>query len=112
MGQGLAYGYLHYEEMGEFLRTSPELRAMLLETAERGVEIARQIAPVGDPKYDTHAGRYLAGLEADVGESLKGDRQAGWVRATAPESVFVEWGSRNNEAHHVLLRTVQALTGE
>lgn len=107
----ISLGSMDYEGMGEFLRTSPDLADALHKVADRGLEIAKGLAPVGKPPQDEHAGRYLEMLHTTEGLSDVGDRQAARIVAGAPESAAVEWGNRNIEARHVLLNTKHALEG-
>ena len=85
--------------------------ALMHSRAEEGAAFARSIAPV-DEESD-HPGRYKAGIGVESGRDggVHHDRAYGRVTASAPESRFVEFGTEHNDAHHVLIATLDVLSG-
>jgi len=97
-----------YDGIGRMLR-SEEMQLAMADRAERIAEAARADAPVDET--GPHPGRYRDSFEVThfVRVLSGGDRRAcGRVTNTAPEAVFVEFGSKNNDAHHTLLHAIDA----
>lgn len=81
------------------------------ERAERGAEYARSIAPVDES--GPHPGRYRDSIETDSGThgGIHHDRAYGVVRATAPESVYVEFGTERADGQHVIAKALDMMGG-
>lgn len=98
-----------YRGIGELLR-SVEMQEHMRVRAERAKAFAEAEAPVdtGGP----HPGRYKASFHVDV--DIKRGRTSR-ARATlsndSPEAFFVEYGTRNNPARHILGRSLDAMRG-
>jgi len=87
---------------------SPMVLAALMERAEKVAERARDIAPVGDDT-DPHAGRYKASFHTRPGFNNRRNRVEAVVYNDSPEALFVEKGTANNPAYHVLVRALGIL---
>lgn len=100
-----------YAGIGEMLN-SDFMEAAMKERAELGRAYAETVAPVGDPADDAHAGRYRESFEVSSGKhgGQKHDRAYGRVENVSPEALWVEVGSKNNEAHHVLGRAMDVMS--
>lgn len=98
-----------YHGVGEMLR-SPWMQAEMRRRAEKVKAAAEAIAPVGDPAYDRHAGRYKASFVVESGSrgGFKRDRAYGKVTNSAPYAIWVEKGNSRTPAHHVLRRALKA----
>lgn len=98
-----------YTQIGDML-CSEWMLAEMVRRAERVAEAARADAPVdeGGP----HPGRYRdsIGARGYIREG-RSRRAVGRAEATAPESLFVEYGTRHQEAHHTLRRALDAAKG-
>lgn len=93
-----------YAGIGELLQ-SEQMQAEMRSRAERVAAIARATAPVD--YTGPHPGRYRDSIVVSSGvKHEQTSRAYGRVTATAPEAVFVEFGSQNNAAHHTLLRAL------
>jgi hypothetical protein len=104
--------YTHnYEAFAREVLTSPGMASEMLGYANRAAGAARAIAPVdeGGP----HPGRYLESIHTystiRAGDATRTARAVGRVVADAPESVFVEFGTETQEAHHTLARALDSL---
>jgi hypothetical protein len=101
-----------YTGIGEML-CAPFMVADMAIRAEKGMALGQLIAPVyhgrgGDP----HRGRYRASFVMEAGVRQRKTRRAyGRVSNLAPEAFYVEYGTRNNEAHHVMLKVLDAMSG-
>lgn len=97
-----------YAGIGEMLNADFMVEAMH-ERAERGKEYAEAVAPVYE--QGPHPGRYKAAFEVSSGKrgGASHDRAYGRLENTSPEAVFVEFGTANNEAHHVLTRALDVM---
>lgn len=89
--------------------SAPFMVALMKKTAEKAKAIAEEIAPVGKPSEDKHSGRYKASFtaEADI-RATNGPRARGTLRNSAPEAMWVEIGTKNNPAYHVLKKAMLA----
>lgn len=81
---------------------------MLAVMEQIGLQImhrAEDIAPVGGPA-DPHSGRYRESFKLEVHKhgGATHDRAEAVVSNTAPEALFVEYGSYGPEPYHVLFR--------
>lgn len=99
---------INYEEIGIFLRTSPELRAHLEDLGHKGVEYARSIAPVGTraTKYTT-PGQYRDSIQFEVTTS----KTRMYLRIFTQDYTawWIEYGSKKVPKYAVLRRTVDYL---
>lgn len=97
-----------YAAVGEFLRTSPELRAYLDSLGRRGVAYARSLAPVGtrDTKT-THPGQYRDSLDFEV---IEGKTRM-YLRIFTRDYTawWIEYGSKKVPRYAVLRRTLDYL---
>jgi hypothetical protein len=97
----------HPDQLGmtEFLNSD-----MLADAVRAVAEIIRLramlMSPIGDPKDDPHAGRYMASWEVHVDRfsGATGDRVQATVRNFSPEAFWVEYGHRGREPYYVLRR--------
>lgn len=95
-----------YSGIGEMLR-SEFMQGAMLHRAEVIAARAEAIAPIDEAS--PHRGRYAASFRATSGvKHAKTSRAYGRVSNTSPEALAVEFGTRNNPAHHTL---IQALDG-
>lgn len=96
-----------YRGLGELLR-SPEMEAEMRRRAEKIKVAAEASAPVYTP--GTHPGRYKAAftITSERRGGARKDRAAAYVVNDAPEALYVEYGTRNNPAHHTLLKALDA----
>lgn len=95
-----------YNGIGDMLRAE-FMQAAMKVRAEAVADRARAIAPVDEDS--PHRGRYRDSFEVSSGVAhRKTSRAYGRVTNVAPEALAVEFGTRNNPAHHTL---VQALDG-
>lgn len=87
--------------------SAPFMQQHMHSIVETAQVIAESLAPVGDPKTDRHAGRYKDsfGIESGIRDS-NGPRAIGTLFNTSPEAVFVEHGTHQQEAQHVLLKAM------
>lgn len=98
-----------YAGIGKMLR-STEMQAGIRQFVEQAKDRAVELAPVGDPATDPHAGRYKESFVVSSGVQRRATSRAyGDLTNTAPEAVDVEFGTSVQEAHHVLLRSLEAL---
>lgn len=103
--------YRHdYKAFGEAVLQAPFMVAEMKRRADLVADAARAIAPVGDPVYDSHAGRYLETITSSAEVRTHGTRRAvGTVTADSPEATFVEYGSASGTpAYHILARALNA----
>jgi hypothetical protein len=104
--------YRHqYKSFGDAVLRSEWMQAEMLRRAEAVKAAAEGDAPVGDPKKDPHSGRYKASFRAEAGirKPSQGSRRAvGRVINDSPEAPAVEFGTRNNEARHVMTSALDA----
>jgi len=75
----------------------------LLERAGKIAAEAVRSAPRGGPD-DPHAGRYQDSFHVGLHYNSRYHRIEAKVWNDAPEALFVEKGTVNNEAHHTLMR--------
>lgn len=90
--------------MAEFLQ-SDMLSRSFEEIGRRVQTHAELIAPVGG-SGDPHRGRYKAAFSTDVHKfgGYKHDRVELVLRNSSPEAFYVEFGTSDQEAHHIVLR--------
>jgi hypothetical protein len=104
--------YRHqYKNFGDAVLRSEWMVAEMRRRAEAVKAAAEALAPVGDPATDSHAGRYKASFRAEAGirKASQGSRRAvGRVINDSPEALAVEYGTRNNEARHVMTSALDA----
>lgn len=98
----------NYDGIGDMLR-SPGMQAAMLARAE--VVMARAIAIAPEDPHSRHRGRYKASFGTDSGIRHTGatSRAYGRVYNSAPEALAVEFGTRNNPAHHTLIAALDAV---
>lgn len=94
---------------GELLRTSPELRRVMLEAAQDGADKIRPHMPIGKPPDDKHPGQYRELLHAAEGDGAKGDRVGARIVAGAPYSAALEWGDAGTDAEGPLTKAIDIL---
>lgn len=109
-----------FEGFGELLR-GPEMRARLVEHAEKGKAAAEAISPQGDdsdwltdPVPGPHAGLYRESFEVDDGvmtNNAGGRVGYASLTNTSPYAAAVEYGNGKAQAHHVLGKALD-LMGE
>jgi hypothetical protein len=91
-------------------------KELLLARAESVVQEARAIAPVGDPtdpRYSSgqfHPGQYRDGIKASVVQL--GDGFVGRVNAWDYKSNWIEFGTVNLPARHILTRAAEGALGQ
>jgi hypothetical protein len=84
------------------------MRADMHARAERVAAAAELDAPVGGAD-DPHRGRYKASFHVESGVQHGKTRRAfGRVSNDSPEAVYVEYGNKNIDAHHILGRALDA----
>jgi HK97 gp10 family phage protein len=98
-----------YTGIGEMLR-SPEMEKEMLRRAEKVKAEAERSAPVGDPRRDTHSGRYKASFHIDTTRrgGVRSDRAAAYISNDSPEAVFVEFGTSRQVGRHILRNALNA----
>jgi HK97 gp10 family phage protein len=98
-----------YEGIGAML-TSEFMRAAMAARAQRVEQVAKATAPVDEK--GPHPGRYRDSIDTRtfIREPSGGRtrRVVARVEATAPEALFVEFGTRHQEAHRTLGRALDA----
>lgn len=89
---------------------APFMEKEMRRRAEKVAEEARAKAPVGDPKTDSHSGRYKASFRVDSTRhgGRKHDRAAGIVYNDSPEAFYVEFGTSRHAARHTLRDALHA----
>lgn len=99
---------LSYDEVGLFLRESPELRAYFASLGRKAVAYAQSIAPVGE-RNTTHSypGQYRDSIQFEV--STGRSRMALRVFSDDYKAWWIEYGSRKMPRHAVLRRTLDYL---
>lgn len=98
-----------YAGIGKMLR-SKEMQAGMREFAEKAKDAAVQLAPVGDPATDPHAGRYKESFVVSTGIQRRTTSRAyADLMNTSPEAADVEFGTSDQDGHHVLLRSLEGL---
>lgn len=99
-----------YSGIGALIR-SAEMQQAMLRMAERIKSKAESTAPVGDPKEDSHAGRYRDSFKVESGRDggRNKDRAYGRVLNDSPEAFYVEYGSSKVAAHHTLLNAAHSV---
>lgn len=96
----------NYDGIGEML-CSPGMQAEMLRRARRVMEAAIADAPY-DPK-DRDGNHYKDGFSVDAGIQERKTRRAfGRVTNDNEAAFLVEYGSKNNPAHHTLTRALDA----
>jgi hypothetical protein len=101
--------HANYRGIGEML-CSDWMVDEMHRRAERAKVLAEIIAPV-DPD-SPHAGRYKASFHVESGvQHRKTSRAYDRLINDAPEAFFVEYGTKNNPAHHVMMKALDALRG-
>lgn len=98
---------ISYRGLGEYLRSSGDLRAALLAHAAVGVRFAKAIAPVG-PLRDPHRSEFRDSIHAESTTDAQGHITARIVA----QPVWVEFGRKRVNPYmgaHVLGRTKQYL---
>ncbi|MFC0546930.1 hypothetical protein [Kutzneria chonburiensis] len=88
----------------EYLKTNPELRAVLERVARTGLAYARSIAPVGDPATDPDSGAYRDSLYAEI--HVSPSRMSVRVGSTDYKRYWVENGAAHMPKLRVLGRTL------
>lgn len=81
---------------------------MLLQRATQIMLRARSIAPVSQDPNDPHPGRYRDSFHVKLEYDRSRYRLQAVVYNDSPEALFVEKGTVNNEAYHVLIRAATA----
>lgn len=99
-----------YVGIGELLR-SPEMEALCLERAVAVMAVAVATAPVFE--RGPHPGRYKAAFHVKSGTDNGEAKPRAYARVIndSPEALAVEFGTANNDAHHTLLRALEAASG-
>lgn len=91
----------NYKGIGEMLR-SEFMQGAMHHRAEVIADVAEGIAPVYEA--GPHPGRYKASFHVTSGIRVhKTTRAYGRVSNDAPEALAVEYGTKNNVAHHTLM---------
>jgi len=91
-------------ELEKLLARSSEMRAALLEVAQRGTTEAQRMAQA--EAFET--GAYMRGIQAAV-VGLPDGRLAGQIQATNWKSKFVEFGTRTTPVKAILRRAGETL---
>lgn len=98
-----------FEGIGEMLNES-WMEAEMLRRAEAG----RGQAVLDSPVYlqGPHPGRYRDSFQVSSGKHGGQKKDRAWARLenTSPEALWVEVGSVNNPAHHVLARAMDVMS--
>jgi hypothetical protein len=98
-----------YSGIGEMLR-SEFMQAAMRARAEKVLVLAIATAPVYE--QGPHPGRYKAAFHVESGvQHHKTSRAYARVSNDAPEALYVEFGTRNNPAHHTLTKALDAARG-
>jgi hypothetical protein len=97
---------LNYSGVGEMLR-SPEMQAEMLRRVKRMQAYAEATAPydAADKDGDHYRDHFL--VESGV-QHHKTSRAYGRLTNDSDHAVQVEFGSKNNPAHHTMLRSIDA----
>ena len=99
---------LDYELVGIWLRTSPELRAVLEDLGQKGVAYAKSIAPVGGGR-DPHPGAYRDSISYEIHQGKT--RMVLRIGASDRKCFWVEFGAKHMPKYAVLRRTMDYLRG-
>lgn len=75
--------------------------------AVAGYEFAREIAPDATPLEEGYVASFIIDSGRDGG--VHHDRAYAFLGNYSPHAVFVEFGSENNAAHHVLTRALDVM---
>lgn len=92
----------NFEGIGKMLK-SPEMQAEMERRAGKAKDLAETIAP-----FDEHDGDHYKdhfGVEARP----RHDRACAALVNDDPAAFQIEYGTRHNEAHHTLLRSIDAM---
>lgn len=97
-----------YAGIGEMLN-SEFMQEAMHKRAEHGKDFAEPIAPVDEE--GPHPGRYKAAFRVSSGThgGHEHDRAYGRLENDSPEALWVEVGTANNDAHHVLARSLDIM---
>ncbi|HEX4018182.1 MAG TPA: HK97 gp10 family phage protein [Frankiaceae bacterium] len=89
------------------LMRGPEMQRLMREIAEKGMEYARGISPVGDPRTDPHPGEYRDSFSVTVRANggVHNDRAEAMIVNSSPHAVLVE----ALDGYHVLARMLDAM---
>lgn len=95
----------------EHVLNAPWMVEAMRSHAEAGKEFAESVAPVDED--GPHPGRYRDAFEVESGThgGIHGDRAYATLRNTAPEAVYVEFGTERQDAEHVLTRALDVMGG-
>jgi hypothetical protein len=93
----------NFRGIGDMLR-SPEMQAEMERRAGKAKEVAEAIAPVGPGKDGSH---YKDAFSVEA--RPRHDRACAALVNDDAAAFYVEHGTKNNEAHHVLLRSMDAM---
>lgn len=98
-----------YTGIGILMR-SDMMRAEMVARGERVLARAIETAPVYRGPDDRHRGRYKAslGLTSTSRGGWRSNRAAAIIRASAPESLIVEFGDSRQRGHHTLRNALTA----
>lgn len=101
-----------FEGIGEMLRSDFIEAEMKRRVDELGLPYAESEAPIGDPRTDPHSSRYHDSFVTSSGRDggYEHDRAYGRLENISEEALWVEVGSKNNEAHHVLGRAMDVMS--
>lgn len=100
---------LDYEMAGIWLRTSPELRAVLESLGCKGVQYAQSIAPVGGAR-DPHPGAYRDSINYEIHQGKS--RMSLRVGARDQKAHWIEFGAKHMPKYGVLRRTLDFLRAQ
>jgi hypothetical protein len=92
--------------IGRILK-SPAIADVLMSKAQEIMAEAVRSAPDDVEIGDVHSGRYKKSFKIRRGFKPGGGRVMISVYNDAPEALYVEKGTVNNEAKHILLRALQ-----
>jgi hypothetical protein len=98
---------ISYRGLGEYMRTSGELRSAFRAHAEVGVRFAKAIAPVG-PARDPHRTQFRDSIHIETSFSAL-DRQAVQIVASPVWAEFGRKRTNRYQGSHTLRRTAQFL---
>lgn len=99
---------LDYHMVGIWLRTSPELRAVLENLGSKGVQYAKGIAPVGGAR-DPHPGAYRDSINYEIHQGKT--RMSLRIGARDQKAHWIEFGAKHMPEYGVLTKTLDYLKG-
>lgn len=91
----------------EYLQHDLGLAEELHKMAEKQLEYAQSIAPVGDPETDKDSGDYKRSFKIEIAHSAT--RMSVRVTTDDPKKFWIEYGAAHTAKQRVLYRSLQHL---